>query len=289
MLSAESLPDSLGGLAYGSWDDFDMMFGDAPSGTLDSAPDYQHMQDPQPSQRASLTTSFQSTRGPMLLPSVQWQPRRCRACACCVSATPLNRSYAIKTSLMNAAGNLGVLVCCAARRRGKGSAGKPGKRLKREELEVRAATKSSHALLTQTLFLVWKSLAGRPGSSMWGPQLCRRTSGWGGPIGICSVTLEHHLNTTLILKRLLTRCCLPPQAHFGLGLREAADRLGICATTLKRACRRVGIQRWPRRLVPSASADSGGQQGAGGRIPDTLFCFCSFPASAEGAKYDFAS
>ena len=56
-----------------------------------------------------------------------------------------------------------------------------------------------------------------------------------------------------------------PQAHFGLGLREAADRLGICATTLKRACRRVGIQRWPRRLMPSATAAGlGVQQGAGG-------------------------
>lgn len=52
------------------------------------------------------------------------------------------------------------------------------------------------------------------------------------------------------------------QAHFGLGLRDAADRLGICATTLKRACRRVGIQRWPRRLLPAGGGSSlGVQQG----------------------------
>lgn len=33
------------------------------------------------------------------------------------------------------------------------------------------------------------------------------------------------------------------QSHFGVGLKEAASRLGICATTLKRACRRHGATR----------------------------------------------
>ena len=37
------------------------------------------------------------------------------------------------------------------------------------------------------------------------------------------------------------------QSQFGFGLREAAHNLRICPTTLKRACRRHGIHRWPRR------------------------------------------
>ncbi|GAB4817190.1 hypothetical protein N2152v2_004236 [Parachlorella kessleri] len=39
------------------------------------------------------------------------------------------------------------------------------------------------------------------------------------------------------------------QPHFGYGLKEAASRLGICPTTLKRTCRRLGISRWPRRQL----------------------------------------
>lgn len=34
--------------------------------------------------------------------------------------------------------------------------------------------------------------------------------------------------------------------QFGKGLKEAADNLGMCPTTLKRACRRLGVKRWPR-------------------------------------------
>eukprot|EP00877_Chromochloris_zofingiensis_P001109 jgi/Chrzof1/1099/Cz01g40030.t1 len=59
------------------------------------------------------------------------------------------------------------------------------------------------------------------------------------------------------------------QAQFGLGLKEAAANLGICATTLKRACRRNGITRWPRRQIAKLSRALN-QMGYQGAPPATL-------------------
>jgi hypothetical protein len=40
------------------------------------------------------------------------------------------------------------------------------------------------------------------------------------------------------------------ELQFGKGLKDAAEALEMCPTTLKRACRRLGVRRWPR--TPSA-------------------------------------
>ncbi|KAK9821638.1 hypothetical protein WJX74_002710 [Apatococcus lobatus] len=40
---------------------------------------------------------------------------------------------------------------------------------------------------------------------------------------------------------------------YHLSLKEAAVQLGICATTLKRVCRRLGIRKWPRRALARLS------------------------------------
>ncbi|KAL0019348.1 hypothetical protein WJX77_012335 [Trebouxia sp. C0004] len=64
------------------------------------------------------------------------------------------------------------------------------------------------------------------------------------------------------------------QSQFGVGLKEAANKLGICPTTLKRACRRHGIQRWPRRQLARLTRaidqirSSGGNNAPG--IPGTV-------------------
>ena len=54
--------------------------------------------------------------------------------------------------------------------------------------------------------------------------------------------------------------------QFGKGLKEAADNLGMCPTTLKRACRRLGVKRWPR------TAEAANQVLYSSSSSDTLYC-----------------
>ncbi|CAD7696777.1 unnamed protein product [Ostreobium quekettii] len=57
--------------------------------------------------------------------------------------------------------------------------------------------------------------------------------------------------------------------HMNVGLKEAAAQLGICPTTLKRACRRNGITRWPCRQLAKLNKTMG-DMGYKGPPPDDV-------------------
>ena len=60
---------------------------------------------------------------------------------------------------------------------------------------------------------------------------------------------EHPANKALLSREDLDR-------HFGYGLKEAARRLGVCKTTLKRACRHATLSFWPASSLTAMSAMS---------------------------------
>jgi len=52
------------------------------------------------------------------------------------------------------------------------------------------------------------------------------------------------------------------KAYFGMPLRQAAQQLGICGTTLKSVCRRLGIQKWPFRTLSKLQQNAKQLRGA---------------------------
>lgn len=72
-------------------------------------------------------------------------------------------------------------------------------------------------------------------------------------------------------------CPCIAQAQFGVGLREAAANLRICPTTLKRACRRHGITRWPRRQLARLNREGSSRSEGSG---DTLRTEWGAPSGA---------
>lgn len=39
------------------------------------------------------------------------------------------------------------------------------------------------------------------------------------------------------------------RAHFNMPLNDAAKRMGVCATSIKKVCRKIGIKHWPHRKL----------------------------------------
>ncbi|MGB1605582.1 MAG: RWP-RK domain-containing protein, partial [Promethearchaeia archaeon] len=79
------------------------------------------------------------------------------------------------------------------------------------------------------------------------PRLLRRNAGPGSKHSLGGrphVVDDDDLRPLFITPEVLRAC-------FGLPLHEAARKLGICATAVKKCCRKLGISNWPfRRLRP---------------------------------------
>ncbi len=84
---------------------------------------------------------------------------------------------------------------------------------------------------------------------------------WDSPHCVMIVVLQGGMKRVGVSKSLGKRGVsrsdnsgLVSQSQFHLGLREAAANLGVCPTTLKRACRRNGLASWPRRELEQQRA-----------------------------------
>ena len=102
---------------------------------------------------------------------------------------------------------------------------------------------------------VGRVLQCRQGACLPGTR-CRRVHKYLLSISTCTVCrrqcwLLQGLNAAASLRHKWHNECM--QAHFRLSLGEAAQRLGVCASTLKRVCRRKGIPAWPQRKLVKLS------------------------------------
>mmetsp|Transcript_41679 Transcript_41679/g.131396 ORF Transcript_41679/g.131396 Transcript_41679/m.131396 type:complete len:337 (+) Transcript_41679:854-1864(+) len=79
------------------------------------------------------------------------------------------------------------------------------------------------------------------------PRLRRRSWGQGGKQALGGRPL-HDMDTTIVPVKLSTELL---RQHFDMPLNDAARKLGICATAIKKVCRKMGIRQWPfQRLKP---------------------------------------
>ena len=79
------------------------------------------------------------------------------------------------------------------------------------------------------------------------PRLRRRSYGEGGRQALGG--RPHHDEETTIAPIQVTADVL--RQHFAMPLNDAARHIGICATAIKRACRKMGIREWPfQRIKP---------------------------------------
>lgn len=83
--------------------------------------------------------------------------------------------------------------------------------------------------------------------------------------------------------------------HFNLSLRDAAAKMDISVTTLKRACRRLGLQRWPRRELASKANEASHKAAAvaaAAAAADHLFSWTSgqtISADSTGDRHHVAA